>query len=254
MAIATLVVSIVMTGLTFFALNGIQTEARMGDTRYARDLGLLLASNVTPLAAQNNDRELARVTEEFWRSSRSLRYIFYADPEGVIYLGIPISKVDSGNDLLLSRRLELPADLRQRPQNPLIRQHLTPDGLVTDVFVPMVNGKDYLGVMALGVNPNEAVLATAALTRNVTVAVFVSIWVLVILGAVFNALTITRPVKELLRGVRSVASGNFGARVDLPVGGELGELLTGFNAMASQLEAYDAVSYTHLTLPTICSV
>ena len=247
MAIATLVVSIVMTGLTFFALNGIQTEARMGDTRYARDLGLLLASNVTPLAAQNNDRELARVTEEFWRSSRSLRYIFYADPEGVIYLGIPISKVDSGNDLLLSRRLELPADLRQRPQNPLIRQHLTPDGLVTDVFVPMVNGKDYLGVMALGVNPNEAVLATAALTRNVTVAVFVSIWVLVILGAVFNALTITRPVKELLRGVRSVADGDFGARIALPVGGELGELLNGFNTMATKLEAYDEANIEELT-------
>ena len=247
LAIATLVVSIVMTGLTFFALNGIQTEARMGDTRYARDLGLLLASNVTPLAAQNNDRELARVTEEFWRSSRSLRYILYADPEGVIYLGIPISKVDSGNDLLLSRRLELPADLRQRPQNPLIRQHLTPDGLVTDVFVPMVNGKDYLGVMALGVNPNEAVLATAALTRNVTVAVFVSIWVLVILGAVFNALTITRPVKELLRGVRSVADGDFGARIALPVGGELGELLNGFNTMATKLEAYDEANIEELT-------
>ena len=247
LAIATLVVSIVMTGLTFFALNGIQTEARMGDTRYARDLGLLLARNVTPLAAQNNDRELARVTEEFWRSSRSLRYIFYADPEGVISLGIPISKVDSGNDLLLSRRLELPADLRQRPQNPLIRQHLTPDGLVTDVFVPMVNGKDYLGVMALGVNPNEAVLATAALTRNVTVAVFVSIWVLVILGAVFNALTITRPVKELLRGVRSVADGDFGARIALPVGGELGELLNGFNTMATKLEAYDEANIEELT-------
>jgi two-component system sensor histidine kinase NblS len=199
------------------------------------------------LAAQGNDRELARVTEEFWRSSRSLRYIFYADPEGVIYLGIPISKVDSGNDLLLSRRLELPSDLRQRPQNPLIRQHLTPDGLVTDVFVPMVNGKDYLGVMALGVNPNEAVLATAALTRNVTVAVFVSIWVLVILGAVFNALTITRPVKELLRGVRSVADGDFGARIALPVGGELGELLNGFNTMATQLEAYDEANIEELT-------
>ena len=207
----------------------------------------MLASNVTPLAVQGNDRELARVTEEFWRSSRSLRYIFYADPEGVIYLGIPISKVDSGNDLLLSRRLELPSDLRQRPQNPLIRQHLTPDGLVTDVFVPMVSGKDYLGVMALGVNPNEAVLATAALTRNVTVAVFVSIWVLVILGAVFNALTITRPVKELLRGVRSVADGDFGARSALPVGGELGELLNGFNNMATKLEAYDEANIEELT-------
>ena len=247
LAVATLVVSLLMTGLTFFSLNGIQKEARMGDTRYARDLGLLLASNVVPLAAEGHDRELARVTEEFWRTSRSLRYIFYADPEGVIYLGIPVSKVDGGNDLLLSRRLELPADLQQRPQNPLIRQHLTPYGLVTDVFVPMLAGDRYLGVMALGVNQNEAVLASAALTRDVTVAVFVSIWVLVILGAVFNALTITRPVKELLKGVRAVAEGDFGTRIALPMGGELGELLNGFNNMATRLQAYDAANIEELT-------
>ncbi|MCF8131810.1 MAG: cell wall metabolism sensor histidine kinase WalK [Synechococcus sp. Tobar2m-G35] len=236
-----------MTGLTFFSLNGIQMEARMGDTRYARDLGLLLASNVTPLAAEGRDRDLARVTEDFWRSSRSLRYIFYADPEGVIYLGIPISRIDSGNDLQLSRRLELPADLSERPGSPLLRQHLTPDGLVTDVFVPMVSEGRYLGVVALGINPNDAVEASGALTREVTVAVFVSIWVLVILGAVFNALTITRPVKELLRGVRSVADGDFAARIALPVGGELGELLQGFNDMAARLEAYDAANIEELT-------
>lgn len=251
LAAATLVVSLLMTGLTFFSLNGIQQEARMGDTRYARDLGLLLASNVVPLAAQGHDRELARVTEDFWRTSRSLRYIFYADPEGVIYLGIPISRADSGSDLLLNRRLELPSDLQQRPQNPLIRQHLTPDGLVTDVFVPMLDGDRYLGVMALGVNPNEAGLASAALTRDVTVAVFVSIWVLVILGAVFNALTITRPVKELLKGVRAVAEGEFGTRIALPMGGELGELLTGFNNMATRLQAYDAANIEELTAAQI---
>lgn len=247
LAVATLVVSLVMTGLTFFSLNGIQMEARMGDTRYARDLGLLLASNVTPLAAEGRDRELARVTEDFWRASRSLRYIFYADPEGVIYLGIPISRVDSSDELLVSRRLEIPPDLKERPQNPLIRQHLTPDGLVTDVFVPMLAGDRYLGVVALGINPNEAVLASAALTRDVTVAVFVSIWVLVILGAVFNALTITHPVKELLRGVRSVAEGDFDTRISLPMGGELGELLEGFNNMASRLQAYAAANIEELT-------
>jgi two-component system sensor histidine kinase NblS len=247
LAVATLVVSLVMTGLTFFSLNGIQMEARMGNTRYARDLGLLLASNVTPLAAEGRDRDLAQVTEDFWRSSRSLRYIFFADPEGVIYLGIPISRIDSGNDLQLSRRLELPGDLSERPGNPLLRQHLTPDGLVTDVFVPMVSEGRYLGVVALGINPNDAVEASGALTREVTVAVFVSIWVLVILGAVFNALTITRPVTELLRGVRSIADGDFAARIALPVGGELGELLQGFNDMAARLEAYDAANIEELT-------
>ena len=247
LAVATLVVSLVMTGITFFALNGIQMDARMGDTRFARDLGLLLSANVTPLVAEGNDRELAAVAERFWRSSRSLRYIFFADPDGVIYLGIPIGGRSGSSELLLSRKLELPADLQRRPQNPLIRQHLTPDGQVTDVFVPMVSEGRYLGVLALGINPNEALVASAALTREVTVAVFISIWVLVILGAVFNALTITRPVKELLRGVRSIAGGDFKARIALPVGGELGELLNGFNDMASQLEAYNDANIEELT-------
>jgi two-component system sensor histidine kinase NblS len=102
-------------------------------------------------------------------------------------------------------------------------------------------------VLALGINPNEAALASAALSREVTVAVFISIWVLVILGAVFNALTITQPVKELLRGVRSIATGDFEARIALPVGGELGELLEGFNDMASQLEAYNEANIEELT-------
>jgi two-component system sensor histidine kinase NblS len=247
LAAATLVVSLVMAGICFFALNGIQADVRMSDTRFARDLGLLLSANVTPLVAEGNDRELAAVAERFWKSSRSLRYIFFADPDGVIYLGIPISGSSGSSELLLSRRLELPAELARRPQNPLIRQHLSPDGQVTDVFVPLVSGDRYLGVLALGINPNEAALASAALSREVTVAVFISIWVLVILGAVFNALTITQPVKELLRGVRSIASGDFEARIALPVGGELGELLEGFNDMASQLEAYNEANIEELT-------
>ena len=249
LAVATLVVSLMMTGITFVALAGIQRDAAMNDTRYARDLGLLLAGNVTELVADGQDRELANVAEKFWRSSRSVRYIFFADPDGVIYLGIPISATPNGEDgeRRLNRRLELPDELRRRPQNPLVRQHLTPQGTVTDVFVPLIRNGTYYGVLGLGVNPNETALASAALTREVTVAVFISIWVLVILGAVFNALTITRPVKELLRGVRSVASGDFQARVDLPMGGELGELLTGFNAMASQLEAYDEANIEELT-------
>jgi len=36
---------------------------------------------------------------------------------------------------------------------------------------------------------------------------------MVILGAVFNALTITKPIKELLDGVRNIAAGNFKQRI-----------------------------------------
>ena len=91
LAIATLVVSLLMTGITFFALNSIQRDAGMNDTRYARDLGLLLSGNVTELVANNQKKEISNVAEKFWRSSRNLRYIFFTDAEDIVQLGIPIS-------------------------------------------------------------------------------------------------------------------------------------------------------------------
>ncbi len=250
LAIGTLVVSFIMTLITFFALSSIQKDAGMNDTRYARDLGLLLSGNVTELVANDQDRELFNVAEKFWRSSRNLRYIFFTDPEGFVKLGIPVSATSTDSDkassLQLTRKLQLPSELNKQPQFPLIRQHSTPQGQVTDVFVPMIWKGEYLGTLALGVTPNKKALASAALTREITVAVFISIWVLVIIGAVFNALTITRPLRELVNGVREIAKGNFKSRVDLPMSGELGELLNGFNAMATKLEEYEAANIEEL--------
>jgi len=40
MAAATLAVSLLMSGLTFWAVNTIQQDVRLNDTRFGRDLGL----------------------------------------------------------------------------------------------------------------------------------------------------------------------------------------------------------------------
>ena len=246
LALSTLVVSLIMTGLTFFSLSSIQADARLSDTRYARDVGLLLAANVTSLVAEGQDRQLITVANRFWQQSNSIRYILFADPDGVIYLNLPLDNTDEDSALLLRRRLELPDSVYDHGEDPLVRQHLSPDGQVTDVFVPLTANGQRLGVVALGLNPNEVVLNTTALTRKVTIAVFIAIWVLVILGAVFNALTITHPIKALLHGVRKITAGQFSTRIALPMGGELVELLEGFNAMASQLEAYKAANIEEL--------
>jgi two-component system, OmpR family, sensor histidine kinase NblS len=147
----------------------------------------------------------------------------------------------------LRRRIQLPENYDANLELPLARQHSTPKGLVADVFVPLSYNHTYLGVMAIGINPNPTVVASSGLTRDVTFAVFISIWILVILGGVINALTITRPIKELLQGVKSITSGNFKQRVLLPFGGELGELITSFNEMAERLERYEEQNIEELT-------
>ncbi|MEM0980738.1 MAG: ATP-binding protein [Cyanobacteria bacterium P01_H01_bin.58] len=247
MAGATLVVSLLMSGLTFWAVNSIQQDARLNDTRFGRDLGLLLAANVAPMVYEDNREDLARFSYSFYQSTSSVRYMLYADDDGSIFFGIPFSEAAVQNSLTLKRRMQLPEDYAKNANLPFVRQHLTPAGEVTDVFVPISYDGQYLGVLALGINPNPTVVASSNLTRDVTVAVFVSIWVMVILGAVFNALTITQPIKELLTGVKNIATGNFQQRIDLPLGGELGELILSFNEMAERLERYEEQNIEELT-------
>ena len=247
MAGVTLMVSLIMSGLTFWAVNTIQQDARLNDTRFGQDLGLLLAANVAPLVSQEDRTELARFSYSFYQSTSSVSYMLYADEDGEIFFGIPFSEAVVQNSLTLRRRMQLPDDYAKDAEHPMVRQHLTPVGEVTDVFVPLNNNGKYLGVLALGINPNPTVVASSNLTRDVTIAVFVSIWVMVILGAVFNALTITQPIKELLLGVRNIAAGNFKQRIDLPLGGELGELIHSFNDMAERLERYEEQNIEELT-------
>lgn len=247
LAVATLVVSLVMSGLTFLVINTIQQDARLNDTRFGRDLGLLLAANVAPLIADQNLSEVAQFSERFYSSTSSVRYMLYADENGKIFFGIPFWEPEVENSLTIERRIQLPEDYPGDDDKPMVRQHLTPDGSVTDVFIPLIVDKKYLGVLAIGINPNQAAVISTNFTRDVTIAVFITIWVMVILAGVINALTITKPIKELLVGVKQIAAGNFQQRIDLPLGGELGELIFSFNDMAQRLENYDEQNIEEIT-------
>ena len=247
MAAATLIVSLIMSSITFWAVNTIQLESNINDTRFGSDLSILIASNAAPLVAEDDLTGLANFSERFYRSTSSIRYIIYADRAGSIFFGIPYSQAEVQNSLTIKRRIKLPNNYDPNIDLPFVRQHQTPNGQVTDVFVPLQHNNRYLGVMAVGINPNPTIVASSNLTRDVTIAVFITIWAMVILGNVFNALMITKPIKELLVGVRNIAAKNFKQRIDLPLRGELGELIGSFNQMAEKLEKYEEQNIEELT-------
>ena len=247
MAAATLVVSLIMSSLTFWAVNTIQLESNINDSRFGSDLSILIASNAAPLVAEGDMQGLADFSTRFYRSTSSVRYLIYADSSGNIFFGIPYSQAELQNDLTIERRIKLPENYAQNSDLPFIRQHQTPNGQITDVFVPLRHEDQYLGVLAVGINPNPTIVASSNLTRDVTIAVFITIWAMVILGNVFNALMITRPIKELLVGVKNIAAKNFKQRIDLPLRGELGELISSFNLMAEKLENYNEQNIEEIT-------
>ncbi|MGK7913233.1 MAG: ATP-binding protein [Synechococcus sp.] len=244
---ATLAVSIVISGFTFWAVDTIQRDAQLNDTRFGKDLALLLAADVAPLVADGEESQVAQLSRRYFQSTSSIRYLLYANPDGDIYYGIPFSSADLSTSLTISRRLQLPEGRRPQEGVPLVRSHETPEGRVTDIFVGIYEDARFLGTLGLGINPNSLVLRSSSLTSNVTTGVFVAVWVLAILGAVFNALTITQPLKELVSGVQGIASGNFQQRINLPFGGELGQLISSFNRMAERLQSYEEQNIEELT-------
>ena len=136
LAVATLTVSLVMSGLTFWAVNTIQQDARLNDTRFGRDLGLLLAANVAPLIADNNLTQVAEFSQRFYSATSSVRYMLYADETGKIFFGVPFWEPEVENSLTIKRHIQLSEDNRSNEDQPMVRQHNTPDGVITDVFVP----------------------------------------------------------------------------------------------------------------------
>lgn len=137
MAAATLVVSLIMSSLTFWAVNTIQQESNINDTRFGSDLSILIASNAAPLIAEDDLTGLANFSNRFYRSTSSIRYLIYADESGNIFFGIPYSQAEVQNSLTIKRRIQLPDDYAQNSDLPFVRQHQTPNGQVTDVFVQL---------------------------------------------------------------------------------------------------------------------
>ncbi|GAB4213033.1 MAG: ATP-binding protein [Synechococcales cyanobacterium] len=236
---ATLAVSLVVSGFTFWAVNSVQQDAQFNDIRFGQDLGLLLAADVAPLVAEHNTQKLGQLSRQYYQNTTSIRYLLYADPDGQIYYGIPFSNTEVKTSLNLTRRIQLPDSQIPSEGKALVRTHNTPNGRITDIFVGIYNNHEFLGTLALGINPNETLMAASRLTREVAIGVFVAVWVLAILGSVVNALTVTQPIKELVEGVEGIARGNFQQRIQLPFGGELAQLIDSFNDMAERLQSYE---------------
>nr|YP_010986051.1 dihydrofolate reductase [Polyopes affinis]WOL36969.1 dihydrofolate reductase [Polyopes affinis] len=248
MASTTLIVSLIMSSLTFWALTIVQEDSITTDLRFCKDLGILFASNVLELVESNNQQQLASVVEKIYLSTSSLRYILFFQVDGSLFFGLPVynSKVRS--------LLQLHQNLFQLEtqdflfDTPLVRHSTIFKDNITDIIIPLTKNGKNLGSLDLGINSNLALSSSSKLISNISITIFVSIWFIVLIGAIFNTFARTEPTKELLFGIKNIASGNFNQRVNLPLDGELRDLIISFNAMAERLESYEKTTIDKLTL------
>nr|YP_009293900.1 two component sensor kinase [Ahnfeltia plicata]AOM65588.1 two component sensor kinase [Ahnfeltia plicata]UAT97322.1 two component sensor kinase [Ahnfeltia plicata] len=247
MVVTTLSVSLLMSSLTFWALTSIQEDSILTDARFCKDLSLLFSSNIIDLIDQNNQKDLSSFAEKIYLSTSSIRYILFFNMDNSLSFALPVYSSTVRNALQLHHDLINLDSTEIFFSTPVIRYSTIFNDHITDILIPLIKDGRNLGLLELGINPNPSISSASKLTRDVSIAIFVSIWLMVIIGVTFNALTITEPIKELLIGVRSIASGHFSQRIKLPFDGELGDLIVSFNDMAERLESYEKKNVEQLT-------
>nr|UNJ16346.1 two component sensor kinase [Boldiaceae sp.] len=245
----TLLVSLLMSILSYWAISGIRQETLITDNRFVEDLSLLLASNVTPLIKEGEYDNLVNVSKRFYSSTSSIRYIIYLDEEADIYYSIPILRQE---ELILTSFIKN-SILSGLNNHNLIKKiyantHYVNNTLdITNVFVNLNIDDNLIGFLIIGLNPNPTIIDSSQMATNISLSIFISIWIIIMSGVIFNTLSITEPINELLVGVKNIAMGDFHQRINLPFGGELGELIYNFNEMAQRLEHYKQQNLEKLT-------
>ena len=148
-----------------------------------------------------------------------------------VYYGLPFSYKDASDYKLL------PNIAQDRVKTSLLYSSKTLQN--QSIKLNLVSEGKFLGTLIVGINSNSTLINNSRLTIGIIAIVFIGFWIFLILGAVFNAFTIVKPIKELSVGVKNIADGNFRQRIELPFGGEFGNLILNFNEMGRRLQKFE---------------
>nr|QCI08985.1 Drug sensory protein A [Inkyuleea mariana] len=243
----TLAISVFMSSLTFWTLNIIQQESRITDNLFCKDLSILFTSNIINSIDFNNKKQLASFVETIYLSTSSIRYILFFNIDGSLFFSLPVYGNQIQDVLQLHQNL-FQLDTQDFLFNtPLIQYSSLFNDNITDIIIPLIKNDQNLGSLDLGINSNSTVTSSSILIRNVSIAIFVSIWFMFIIGATFNAFMMNEPIKQLLSGMQNMSSGNFNKRINLDCDGNFRNLIISFNQMAERLEYYEKKIIDDLT-------
>nr|QUE28519.1 dfr [Porphyrostromium boryanum] len=246
MIVSTLLISFIMSSLSFWAFNSIKHETTVTDKQFVQDLTLLLTTNVISLIERGMYENLVDVSRSFYNSTSSIKYIIYLDDEGEMYYSIPFFKLDTF--ALLDEQLPSTSFWIKNSFKSQSVQYKSNDfSEITNVFLDLYSNNQSLGFLILGLQSNPTIVNSSRLTTHLSITIFFSIWLIVVVGAAFNTLSITQPIKELMLGVKNISAGKFYKRIDLPFEGDLGDLIDSFNEMAKKLQHYSEQNLEELT-------
>jgi len=241
-----LVTSILISTFAFFTLLDIQAELVNTDERFCRDFSIILANDIFNLIQKNNIRELNNFIESIYLTTSSIQYIRIFSIYGDLIFSFPISDLNSQDLFNLGYQV---IDIEYSASISSLESVIDIFNLkysFIESFYSLGSSYNNLAFMQLGLISNSSISYVLKILQDFSILSFVSIWLIFILGLVFNFLIMIEPIGELLIGIQNVIAGNFGYKVNYKFQGELGNLILSFNEMSERLQFYEKKNISQL--------
>lgn len=247
-SIIILMISLLMSSLTFYILVNIDHTSIYTHSLFCKDFSLLLSNNIINLIEQNNNEELKSFVEKIYLTTSSIRYIQLLDSESDTFLFFPVYDLIFQNIIYLNKDIWF-YDSKFFLFNsiPVISYFASAHDSLINVVIPLMKNSSSLGVLKIGFNLNTGIFYASQLIRDLSLIIFVAIWLIFMLGIAFNSLIFNEPTEQLLQGLRNIAMGNFNYKIQVPYNSRWRGLLVSFNDMSERLQSYEKKNVDQLT-------
>lgn len=215
-------------------INAFRVELEKKAVSIAGNLSDRIA-NFIPL----EDRfQTSKAFNDVMDKEKDIEYIFVTDNKGNIFAHTFDSAPPS--DILAWNPID------DRKMNVQLLD--TENGYIRDVGVNVIKGTR--SELHIGIR-EDSLRDTLASMRNITVPIIGFVMLFGIIASVFLGRLVTEPLNKFVEFTKVLGRGEFGKRVDVRSGDEIGELAESFNSLSMELKTVrdkmeEAYAYTHL--------
>jgi class 3 adenylate cyclase len=228
--ITTLVfLSVALVG--FFLLQQQQRSLAEEMTKRGLTMAENLASGAKSSLLTNDYLNLNVLVKDALRDP-DVAYVVIANPDGEI--------LGHSDVVMIGRQVERPAGLAPAGNRLAINTYAAEGGRIFDFAVPLTFSQVPLGALYLGFS-DRSIAANLRGARNKTLVITVIMVLLGVAGAVGLATVLSRPIRRLVTGTKTIAEGNFNVSLPVTSRDELGDLTRSFNEMARALREKEMI-------------
>jgi signal transduction histidine kinase len=237
--VLTTVIAVSVVFFTLLPIRGVIINAFRGELeKKAISITVNLSDRIANSILLKDYFQTTKALNEVLDKEKDIEYIFVTNEDGKIFA----HTFDNGTppDILSWNTLS------GKKQN--IQLLDTEKGFIRDVGISVFSGTR--SELHLGIR-EEGLKQTLLKMRYMTIPIILIVTLIGIIASLIFSRLITEPLNKFVEFTKVLGKGNYGERVDVPYGDEIGYLARNFNRLSMQLKTAkekmeEAYTYTHL--------